>query len=117
MPNYVSPGVYVEEISAGPPPIEGVPTGVATFLGETEHGPTTPRLLSCHGEFERIFGCASDRGSFLPHAVKGYFDNGGRRLWVCRVAGRNASHAERDFGNFQALAAGPGEWGRRVMAR
>ncbi len=29
MPQYLSPGVYVEEVDAGPKPIEGVSTSVA----------------------------------------------------------------------------------------
>ncbi|MFN8451293.1 MAG: hypothetical protein U0521_22605 [Anaerolineae bacterium] len=31
MPEYLSPGVYVEEIAAGPRPIEGVGTSTAGF--------------------------------------------------------------------------------------
>ena len=35
MPEYLAPGVYVDEIERGPRPIEGVPTSTAAFLGET----------------------------------------------------------------------------------
>ncbi len=42
MPVYTYPGVYIEEIERGPVPIEGVPTSVAAFLGETERGPVEP---------------------------------------------------------------------------
>ena len=38
MPEYLHPGVYIEEIERGPRPIEGVPTSTAAFLGETERG-------------------------------------------------------------------------------
>ena len=43
MPEYLAPGVYVEEVSTGPRPIEGVSTSTAGFVGETERGPTRPR--------------------------------------------------------------------------
>ena len=33
MPTYLSPGVYVEEISSGSAPIAGVGTSVAAFIG------------------------------------------------------------------------------------
>ena len=33
MPNYLSPGVYVEEVSSGSKPIEGAGTAVAAFVG------------------------------------------------------------------------------------
>ena len=46
MPEYLHPGVYIEEIERGPRPIEGVPTSTAAFLGEAERGPTTPRLVT-----------------------------------------------------------------------
>ena len=39
MPNYLSPGVYVEEVEAGSRPIEGVGTAVAAFVGLAEKGP------------------------------------------------------------------------------
>ena len=37
--SYLSPGVYVEEVSSGSKPIEGVGTAVAAFVGFTEKGP------------------------------------------------------------------------------
>jgi phage tail sheath protein FI len=50
MPNYLSPGVYVEEIQAGSRPIEGVGTAVAAFVGLAERGPfNTPTLVSNWG--------------------------------------------------------------------
>ena len=33
MPTYLTPGVYVEEVSSGKKPIEGVGTAVAAFVG------------------------------------------------------------------------------------
>src|SRR5205085_414778 len=38
MPQYLSPGVYVEEVEAGSRPIEGVGTAVAAFVGLAERG-------------------------------------------------------------------------------
>ena len=43
MPEYLHPGVYIEEIERGPKPIEGVPTSTAAFIGETERGTFTKR--------------------------------------------------------------------------
>jgi phage tail sheath protein FI len=36
MPEYLSPGVYVEEVDRGSKPIEGVGTAVAAFVGFAE---------------------------------------------------------------------------------
>jgi phage tail sheath protein FI len=86
MPEYHHPGVYIEEIPRGPRPIEGVPTSTAAFLGETERGPLTPRLVTSYTEFERSFGGVHGT-KFMPHAVNGFFENGGKRALVCRVVG------------------------------
>ena len=56
MPDYLAPGVYVEEMDSGPRPIEGVPTSTAAFLGETERGPLRPRLVTSFNEYRRWFG-------------------------------------------------------------
>ena len=40
---YLSPGVYVEEIPSGARPIEGVGTATAAFVGFPEEPPGTPR--------------------------------------------------------------------------
>ena len=47
MPNYLSPGVYVEEVDSGSRPIEGVGTAVAAFVGLATRGPfNTPTLVT-----------------------------------------------------------------------
>jgi phage tail sheath protein FI len=42
--SYLSPGVYVEELSSGSRPIEGVGTAVAAFVGLAEAGPVVMML-------------------------------------------------------------------------
>ena len=37
---YVSPGVYLEEVSSGSKPIEGVGTAIAAFVGLAPASPT-----------------------------------------------------------------------------
>lgn len=114
MPDYLHPGVYVEEIARGPRPIEGVPTDTAAFLGETERGSTTPRLITSYSDYQRWFGGVFGDTKFMPYAINGFFENGGKRLVVCRVASAAATPAETVRGNFTLRAIGPGAWGRRV---
>jgi phage tail sheath protein FI len=47
MPEYLHPGVYIEEQPA-PQSIEGVSTSTAGFVGVTQKGPTSglPQLLA-----------------------------------------------------------------------
>ncbi|MFE7745534.1 phage tail sheath family protein [Nocardia sp. NPDC057455] len=85
MPTYLSPGVYVEEVEAGSRPIEGVGTAVAAFVGFAAEGPfNEPTLVTNWSQFTQQFGDFID-GSYLAHAVYGYFSNGGGACYVIRV--------------------------------
>jgi hypothetical protein len=117
MPEYLHPGVYIEEIERGPRPIEGVPTSTAAFLGEAERGSITPRLVTSYKDYQRWFGDVFDPNKLLPYAANGFFENGGKRLYLCRLVGDGAALASATFGDFLIRAAGPGLWGSRVKAK
>ena len=93
MPNYPSPGVYVEELEAGSRPIEGVGTAVAAFVGFAAEGPPhTPTLVTNWSQFTRLFGGFTE-GSYLAHAVYAYFDNGGGSAYIVRMGQASAGAA------------------------
>ena len=92
MPEYLAPGVYVEEKDTGAKAIEGVSTTTSGMVGVTERGPEgVPTLVIGFSDFRRQFGGLLDRriytgaNWYLPHAVDGFFTNGGKRLYVVRV--------------------------------
>ncbi|RYD60877.1 MAG: phage tail sheath family protein, partial [Sphingomonadales bacterium] len=115
MPEYLAPGVYIEEIERGPRPIEGVPTSTAAFVGETERGPIKPRPITSYGDYKRWFGDVfGNRERYMPYAVNGFFENGGKRMFVCRIVGENATIAAKAFGDFRVEAVGAGAWGNRI---
>lgn len=116
MPEYLAPGVFVEEIERGPKPIEGVATSTAAFIGETERGGVKPKLITSYGAYLREFGDVFGDGKYMPHAVKNFFDNGGRRVYITRiVAGGAIAHLV--FGDFTIDALGPGDAYNRTWAR
>ena len=118
MPEYLSPGVYIEEFEIGAKPIEGVSTSTAAFLGETERGPTYPQLVTSFLEYRRIFGEFFNENKFMPVAVDGFFSNGGQRCFVCRIVDREeADRASFDFDSIQISAIGEGAWGDRIAFR
>jgi phage tail sheath protein FI len=118
MPEYLHPGVYIEEIERGPRPIEGVPTSTAAFLGEAERGPLLPRLVTSYKDYQRWFGDVYDSTKFLPYVVNGFFENGGKRVFISRLVGGGAQSARAEFGSdFSVEAAGPGLWGTRIFAK
>ena len=93
MPQYLSPGVYVEELDGGARPIEGVGTAVAAFVGLAEKGPfNTPTLVTNWTQYVTTFGEFTE-GSYLAHAVYAYFQNGGGIAYIVRVGGDGAEAA------------------------
>lgn len=127
MPEYLAPGVYVEEVSFRSKSIEGVPTSTTGFAGMTRYGPvqyangpktTEPRLITSFTEFERVYGGleslklgasgADERYCYLAHAARAFFDNGGKRLYVSRVfTPRETAPDTFDYGVAnQAVAVG-----------
>lgn len=155
MPEYLAPGVFVEEIDSGSKPIEGVGINTAAFIGYAKSGDfNTPTFISSWSDFCRIFGEEDDvllkpladelgrapiqlltqkraarptmswaefadrefkkrggsdgqakswpeflkkhdlklvgspyiEGTYLAYAVRGFFDNGGGRAYIIRVA-------------------------------
>src|ERR1051325_6014753 len=61
MPEYLAPGVYVEETSFRSKSIEGVSTTTTGFVGPARYGPIDlpPDIVTSLVEFERVYG---DRG-------------------------------------------------------
>jgi hypothetical protein len=95
MPNYSSPGVYVEEVQAGSRPIEGVGTAVAAFIGVAADGPyNRPTLVTNWGQYVRTFGEWVD-GAYLPNAVYQYFNNQGGACYVVRIGENGAAAPQR----------------------
>ena len=79
------PGVYVEEVSTGVHPIEGVSTSTAAFVGRTASGPFDgPVHVHKYGDFQQMFGSGSP-ASTLDHAVRLFFENGGSDALIVRV--------------------------------
>jgi phage tail sheath protein FI len=90
MPEYLAPGVYVEETSFRAKSIEGVSTSTTAFVGPTRRGPVgdVPELVTSFADFQRIYGGLDDlfgMPNFVAHAARSYFNEGGGRLYVSRA--------------------------------
>jgi phage tail sheath protein FI len=142
MPEYLAPGVYVEETSFRAKSIEGVGTSTTAFVGPTRKGPivTTqpdaagnppiaPELLTSFGDFERMYGGLEDLTlgatsdlNYLAHSVLQFFNEGGARLYVARVANQATPAATADLGPagntvfIRSRFSGAGTNGRATIA-
>src|SRR2546423_2543296 len=123
MPNYRSPGVYVEEVEAGSRPIEGVGTSTAAFVGLAEKGPVNnPTLVTNWSQYAQTFGGFME-GSYLAHSVYGYFLNGGGASYVVRVGANGhaptaqaepPSAKDKALSGYPALAIAAGQAGNAI---
>jgi|WetSurMetagenome_2_1015567.scaffolds.fasta_scaffold162717_1 uncharacterized protein len=104
MPEYLSPGVYVEEIEIGAKPIEGVSTSTVGFVGMAEKGDNDkPVLITNWGQFTETFGRYTSERPYLAPAVYGFFANGGSRCYVVKV--RDSA----EDGDYVGTDGGPGK--------
>ncbi len=98
-------------------------TSTAGFLGETERGPTLPRLVRSWLEFQRIYCGCFGNDKYLPYAVEGFFRNGGQRCYIARIIKSTAKKAEltlttgEDIEALKVTAIGEGAWGKRIAVK
>lgn len=122
MAEYLSPGVYVEEVESGALPMEGVSTSTAGFIGMAERGPVIgrPQLVTNFADYQRMYGSYLSEAKygdyrFLPYAVEQFFLNGGSRAFIMRVVPQGAKcSATSGSAVLKFTAANPGEWGDRL---
>ena len=87
-------------------------TSTAGFVGPTRFGPIDgePELLTSFADFERIYGglerldYSGRMHNYVAHAVRSFFEEGGRRIYVARVykpsdAGDWSGYASVDIGD------------------
>ncbi|MGV9365635.1 phage tail sheath family protein [Amycolatopsis sp. NPDC003731] len=112
MPYYMRPGVYIEELPVQELLSHGRPIdrpqteiaepkwvaehSIAAFVGLAAEGPPdVATLVHNWKEFTSRFGGVVD-GTYLGHAVRGFFANGGKSCYVVRVNGREETRADVD---------------------
>lgn len=113
MAEYTYPGVYVREVSSGPGPIAGVSTSNLGLIGYTKKGPVDdPILVTSYPEFESKFGSFTEDG-LTPTMAFAFFQNGGQRAYIVRVASSDAADGLYDY-LYSIPSASPEDLGNTV---
>ncbi|MFH1963488.1 MAG: phage tail sheath C-terminal domain-containing protein [bacterium] len=135
MGTYLSPGVYVEEVSGGVKPIAGVGTSTGAFVGIAEKGVIGKAVLVTNwSQFVKEFGGFIPNG-YLAYGVYGFFAEGGTSCYVVRAASNAAESskvtiknaavadvaedlyvAENTVDTLTITARSEGAWGNRITA-
>ncbi len=112
-----TPGVYYQRVDVSAPAISALRTDIAGFVGIATRGPLHLALpVQSFRQFQAYFGDFTGAG-FLAYAVRGFFENGGQRCWIVRVASELAAAAETTLQSetaqdiWKVSASSPGVWG------
>lgn len=115
--------------------VQPLRTDVAVFLGRLRRGPVgAPVRVESRDDAVAAFGPLPDGppappgACATPHALRGFFENGGRTAWVVRVSGPAATARARwepgplgglSATRWEVTATSPGAWaeGARVALR
>ena len=122
MAEYLRPDVYVEETISGEKPIQSVSTSTGAFVGVTARGKVGEAVLvTSWTDFVNKFALGLDtpfiKNSDLPNAVFGFFQNGGARCYIVRVAPTGAKNAKCNIASegLEIQAKDPGSWANQVL--
>ncbi|HUA45449.1 MAG TPA: phage tail sheath subtilisin-like domain-containing protein [Solirubrobacteraceae bacterium] len=95
MPEYLAPGVYVEEVSYRSNVIIGAGTTTTGFVGPTRFGPVLdqPDILTSLSDYEQVYGDGQQLvfdgtetfDNYMWQAVRAFFTEGGATLYVKRI--------------------------------
>jgi hypothetical protein len=122
VPNYLTPGIYVEEVSMGTRSIQGVGTTTAAFVGRAPNPEARlHEAVAINGwaQFLKEYTRPGSPSTDLARAVYGFFENGGQRCFIVNIGeGRTLAGDARGRGGLAALdavdevamVAAPGFW-------
>ncbi len=127
---YLHPGVYVEEISSGSKPIEGVATSVAAFVGKATKGPVgKAEPVQSFDDYNNLYGDIASESDAMGFALQSFYLNGGKSAFICRLAGSGSSSASATVNGegtggtpttspvLTISASSKGDWGNAVYYR
>lgn len=117
MAEYLTPGVFIED-NPNPPVIEAVSASTGGFVGIAQRGEVNkPVFINSWNAYINKFAHGMESpflaNSDLAYAVYGFFQNGGKRCYVMRVASESVAVAKLT-GDLVIEARDAGTWGNKL---
>ena len=121
MADLKTPGVYLDRISTGSAPIDGVSTSVVAFMGKAPRGDekTGFVMISSWTDFvqKASFGSTESvfrNDDYLAYNVYNFYQNGGGKAYFGVIKPENAVVATAVAGNITLLAKSAGTWANDI---
>ena len=116
---YQAPDVYIEDVKSGSQSITQLSASIGAMIGATRSGEVgVPTLVTSWTDFINKFANGLDTPfistSYLPYAVYGFFANGGKQLYISRVAHSTKAKATKEGTNLTVTAKTEGTWGNEL---
>lgn len=116
-PERTYPGVYVEEANVSTRSISDAPSSIALFIGWAPRGRADAAVrIASFTDYQRGFG-GLDTRTWLGHAVKQFFDNGGSDAYIVRLIGPGCVPSSAILAPLAITASSPGLWGDGYRVR
>ena len=119
--SYSAPGVYIEDKVSGSRGIEQASSSVGILFGVTASGViNTPVKIGSWAEYIENFANGLKtpylENSYLPYAVYGFFQNGGKELYVVSLKKNGVKASGTTTAGLVFTAKSEGAWGNNLKA-
>ena len=119
---YQAPDVYIEDVKSGSQSISQLSASIGAMIGATRSGVVgVPTLVTSWTDFVNKFANGLDTPfistSYLPYAVYGFFKNGGKQVYITRVAHSTKAKATKEGTNLTVTAKNEGSWGNDLKVK
>ena len=120
MTSYTAPGVYIQDVVSGSQTIEQLSSSVGMLIGVAKSGlVNVAQKIGSWTEYIEKYAngldTPFDANNYLPYAVYGFFQNGGKELYIGNVK-KNAQKATGTSTGSKIIATAfyEGAWGNNI---
>ena len=119
MPSYNAPGVYVHDVVSGSQSISQASSSIGALIGVAKAGVINQAVkigswTEYIAKFANGLDTPFDANNYLPYSVYGFFQNGGKELYVVNVKKTAVKATKTSTHGYKATAVSEGVWGNDI---